>query len=56
MSAQRLEYAAKRRAICSGCEHRRPVPVVRLHRCRLCGCIVEGKTLLRGAKCPAGKW
>ena len=48
--------AAERRSICSTCPERRPLPVVRLHRCAVCGCIVEGKTLLPGARCPRGKW
>ena len=42
--------AARREAICSGCEHRRKLT------CGLCGCPLVAKHRASDATCPIGRW
>lgn len=51
-----MTRAGERAAICAKCEHQRLLPKVNLRQCAVCGCLIEGKTLLPRAKCPKGKW
>lgn len=48
------ELAAKRLAICEGCEWKADLPV---KRCTVCGCALKAKVFspVRGA-CPKAKW
>jgi rRNA maturation endonuclease Nob1 len=46
------EEAAKRFAICSGCDRLfKPTAT-----CKECGCFMKVKTKLEKASCPIGKW
>ena len=39
-------------AICKDCEH-----YIELSRqCKKCGCFLPAKAMVRGYKCPIGKW
>jgi len=49
------EIVAFRRRTCGGC----PDVVLRLgviQQCRRCGCGILPKTLVKGERCPAGRW
>jgi hypothetical protein len=43
--------ASQRADICNSCEF-----LTQLRRCQRCGCFIDGKTKLEGAKCPIDKW
>lgn len=49
---QRTKKAKERLAICSECEHLEK----HLYVCKECGCLLKGKTMFPGSKCPIGKW
>lgn len=48
------EQAARRLAVCEGCEHKSDIP---FKRCTLCGCALKAKVFspVKNA-CPAGRW
>jgi hypothetical protein len=50
----KIAFYDKRRAICNSCEHL--TTYVGIKACSKCGCAIWGKTLMRGQKCPEGKW
>lgn len=49
-----IEYVAKRRSICDKCEHMGIF--FKMKVCKKCGCAILGKTMLKGQRCPEGKW
>lgn len=53
--ASEPSVAEQRMALCRACDHARALPggVV---QCKQCGCVMNAKTKLRGAKCPISKW
>lgn len=44
--------ANERMAICRAC----PFLKLPFYRCEKCGCFMDLKTRLDGARCPIGKW
>jgi hypothetical protein len=49
-----ISFLDRRRAICYSCEHL--TTYVGIKSCSKCGCAIWGKTMMRGQKCPEGKW
>lgn len=49
---ERRELANTRLEICKSCDQYISYTTM----CKQCGCIMKGKTLLKSAKCPLGKW
>jgi recombinational DNA repair protein RecR len=45
------EIADKRMSICKQCEHLKA-----FNRCDICGCFMDGKTLILSESCPIDKW
>ena len=43
-----------RREICNKCEHL--TTYVGVKACKICGCAIWSKTLLKGQSCPVGNW
>jgi hypothetical protein len=56
------EEKAARLAVCRECDRRQeirvPLAKVVLSKCRAmsCGCVLEGKVVLRANQCPLNKW
>lgn len=46
------ELASSRLDICKAC----PYYISLTHQCKKCGCVMNLKVKLEGAKCPIGKW
>jgi hypothetical protein len=46
------DIAEQRMSVCDGCEE-----LIRFTKqCKQCGCFMAGKTKLKSATCPLGKW
>ena len=45
----------ERKAVCTACEHWKPIPGISLRHCAACGC-PQWKLELATAKCKLGKW
>lgn len=48
-----------RRDVCRSCEHstKRLFGLqVKVQRCNVCQCLIAGKSVLLGEKCPEGRW
>jgi len=52
------EAAARRLAICNGCDRAVPCPrdADRACRCSVCRCVLSLKTRLASERCPEGRW
>ena len=46
------ELATERFSLCSGC----PELINLTKQCKKCGCFMPGKTKIKHAACPLGKW
>ena len=49
-----ISWLQNRRDICNSCD--KLTTYVGIKACSECGCAVWSKTMLRGQKCPLGKW
>jgi len=49
-----ITFIEHRREICSSCEY--STKVMGINICDVCGCAIYGKTLIKIARCPKGKW
>lgn len=47
-------YAEKRKAICNSCNQK--ITRMGFDFCKICKCFIKGKTVVKGAVCPIGKW
>ena len=50
------EVREYRHAICKKCEHYKRLTPQDFSLCKICKCIVAGKTWLKTQKCPIDKW
>jgi hypothetical protein len=55
MIEQKIDFVTRRRMICDKCEFM-GIYFKTVKACKKCGCAILGKTLLKGASCPIGKW
>lgn len=49
-----IPFYEKRREICYSCEQL--TTMIGIKTCKECGCAIWSKTMVRGTKCPIGKW
>jgi hypothetical protein len=52
---QKIDFVTRRRQICNSCEHQ-GIYFKKVKACKKCGCAILGKTMLKWASCPIGKW
>jgi len=51
---KKITFVERRRNICNECEHQ--IQIMSINTCEVCSCSIWGKTLIKPAKCPKGKW